>query len=97
MSEPRGTVASVPPPRRPARARRRTGLVSLALVFAVYVGGYVDARTQPRRMVVNPWLSMGGQVSYHVIDPDPRAASVFTWRTTFFRPCIAVEEWWLNR
>ena len=99
MSGPRETDESVAPPRRPRQGRRwrRKVGVSLALVACAYLGGYVALRETRNFEMLRPpdcnffelWLigaGPGGQ---------PRPGNV-RWAHVY-RPCIAVELWWLNR
>jgi len=101
MSEPRETVESVPAPKRPGRRRWRRKLalvIALAACF-LYVGAYASLRL---RGDISVWTTGNASFTW----PNPEAGSWRTvvygrrsqiWRADFFRPCIAVETWWINR
>ncbi len=94
MSEARETDESVAPPGKPRGARRWPWAVVVLLVVA-YVGCYMWRRAQPYN-IHGLWADNG---TWQVIvfrdtaDPWPPFESP----GLFLRPCIAVEEWWMNR
>ena len=85
------------PPTKPRGPRRWPWVVVLLLLLTVgYVGGYVNARRTGR--IYEFEFTVG------LCRPDTRRLTVGFGdlfervpSMDFYRPCIAVEEWWLNR
>ena len=94
------TTRPVSPPRVPARVRVAKLLaVTAGTLFVIYLAGYVFARGTGRLMEF-AWSDspFGSQIG----DPPAESRTVIVatdsrFMSAPFRPCVAVEEWWLNR